>query len=37
MDLIYSNDKWGEAVADAHQSAMLAALRGHYQRAFNID
>ncbi|GAD63435.1 DUF262 domain-containing protein [Aquipseudomonas alcaligenes] len=37
MDLIYSNDKWGEAVADAHHSAMLSALRRHYQRAFNID
>jgi len=36
MDLIYSNERWGETAADAHQLAMLAALRGHYKRSFNI-
>lgn len=36
MDLIYSNERWGETAADVHQSAMLAALRGHYQKSFNI-
>lgn len=35
MDLIYSSEKWGEDEADAHQSAMLAEMRRHYQRVFN--
>ena len=37
MDLIYSKDEWGDASVDAHQTAMLAALRRHYQRGFNLD
>ncbi|MBL4833968.1 MAG: DUF262 domain-containing protein [Pseudomonas sp.] len=37
MDLIYSNETWGEITADAHQAAMLAALHRHYYRVFTID
>ncbi|MNJ20881.1 hypothetical protein D3C77_152230 [compost metagenome] len=37
MDLMYSQETWGEAAVDAHQAAMLAALQRHYQRVFNID
>ncbi|WP_157831712.1 HNH endonuclease family protein [Pseudomonas sp. YY-1] len=36
LDLIYSNVRWGEAAADAHQSAMVTAFRNHYLRDFNI-
>lgn len=37
MDLIYSKNEWGNASANAHQAPMLAALRRHYQRGFNLD
>lgn len=37
MDLIYSSSKWGDAGAEAHQAAMLEAMRRHYQRNFCKD
>jgi len=37
MDLIYSNSEWGDAKAEAHQTAMREAMRRHYQRDFCKD
>lgn len=37
MDLIYSHDRWGEAAATAHQSAMLTTLRAHYLKVFDFN
>jgi len=36
MDLIYSSGTWGDDLARAHQGEMLAALRRHYGRCFNL-
>ncbi|MNE90637.1 hypothetical protein D3C80_1881760 [compost metagenome] len=37
MDLIYSNDEWGDARAAEHQAAMQAAMQRHYQRRFAVE
>lgn len=36
MDMIYMNEMWGNVAADRHETAMLAALQGHYRRDFKI-
>lgn len=36
MDLIYSSEAWGDDLARIHQEDMLATLRRHYDRCFNL-